>query len=70
MEAGPTSRGPDGWWEGIVVSIDADNLTLRSSIQLPENMAGKTAVSSDGSVIYAASDSGVMVLPVGLMGRG
>jgi uncharacterized protein (TIGR03437 family) len=48
---------------------DADNLTLRSRLQLPENMAGKTAMTRDGSVIYAASDSGVMVLPVGNLNK-
>ena len=48
---------------------DADNLTLLTTLSLPENMAGKTALSKDGSVLYAASDSGVMVLPVGSLNK-
>ncbi len=48
---------------------DSDNLTLRASLQLPENMAGKTALSQDGSTVYAASDSGVMMLPVGSLNK-
>jgi uncharacterized protein (TIGR03437 family) len=56
--------------ESPVLTIrDSDNLTLRGQIQLPENLAGKTAISKDGSVIYAASDSGVLILPVGRLSR-
>jgi uncharacterized protein (TIGR03437 family) len=32
---------------------------------LPENLAGKSVLNADGSVLYAASDSGVLILPVG-----
>ena len=44
---------------------DDDNLTVREKLQLPENAAGKSALKKDGSVMYAVSDSGVLVLPVG-----
>ncbi len=46
-----------------------DNLTLLESIQLPENMAGKAVITNNGSVVYAISDSGVMVLPVGSLNK-
>jgi len=46
-----------------------DNLTLLESIRLPENMAGKAVITNDGSVVYAISDSGVMVLPVGSLNK-
>jgi len=44
---------------------DADNLTVRNRLSLPENFAGRGILSSDGSTLYGVSDSGVMVLPVG-----
>lgn len=49
----------------ILQIYDADNLTLRDQLQLPENLAGKSVLSSDRSTMYAISDSGVLVLPVG-----
>jgi uncharacterized protein (TIGR03437 family) len=44
---------------------DVDNLTKRERLQLPEHIAGRAVLSADGGNMYAASDSGVMVLPVG-----
>jgi uncharacterized protein (TIGR03437 family) len=49
----------------VMQVVDADNLAVREELILPENMAGKAIVSSDGNTMYAASDSGVLVLPVG-----
>ncbi|HEX4593784.1 MAG TPA: hypothetical protein VH157_05900, partial [Bryobacteraceae bacterium] len=49
----------------VMQIVDSDNLTLRKSINLPENFAGKSTLSSDGNTLYGVSDSGVMVLPVG-----
>jgi uncharacterized protein (TIGR03437 family) len=45
--------------------VDSDNLTVRNLINLPENFAGKSTLSSDGNTLYGVSDSGVMILPVG-----
>jgi uncharacterized protein (TIGR03437 family) len=45
--------------------VDSDNLTLEDRIQLPENLSGKSILSADNNTMYAISDSGVMVLPVG-----
>ena len=45
--------------------VDPDNLAVRERIQLPQMMAGRSIFSSDLSTLYAISDSGVMVLPVG-----
>ncbi|HBY61286.1 MAG TPA: hypothetical protein DEH78_15810, partial [Solibacterales bacterium] len=36
---------------------------------LPENLAGKSVLSSDGNTMYAISDSGVMILPVGSLSQ-
>jgi uncharacterized protein (TIGR03437 family) len=45
--------------------MDTDNLTVRARIQLPETITGRTVISSDMNTVYAASEGGVMVLPVG-----
>ena len=44
--------------------MDADNLTVRKRIQLPQMMSGRSLFSSDMSRVYSGSDSGVMVLPI------
>ncbi len=48
---------------------DPDNLLIRMGLQLPENLAGKMVISSDGANIYALSDSGFTVLPTGTIAR-
>jgi uncharacterized protein (TIGR03437 family) len=48
--------------------FSSDNLTLVEQIQLPENLAGKSVLSSDHNTMYSISDSGVLVLPVGNLG--
>ncbi len=45
--------------------MDADNLTVRDRIYLPENLVGRAVLDSAGNNMYAISDSGVTVLPVG-----
>jgi uncharacterized protein (TIGR03437 family) len=42
-----------------------DNLTVSKRLQLPEDLSGKSEMSSDGQGMYAASASGVAILPVG-----
>ena len=49
----------------VMQIVDSDNLAIRKTINLPENFAGKSTLSSDGSTLYGVSDSGVMVLQVG-----
>jgi uncharacterized protein (TIGR03437 family) len=49
--------------------MDADNLTVRDRIQIPENLAGRSIFNSDESVLYAISDSGVMVLSMNQFDR-
>jgi uncharacterized protein (TIGR03437 family) len=49
----------------ILQIVDSDNLTVRNRLNLPENFAGKSVLSSDASTLYGVSDSGVMVLRVG-----
>ena len=49
----------------VLEIVDADNLTLRQTLQLPENLAGRAVLNAAGSIMYSISDSGVLVLPVG-----
>jgi uncharacterized protein (TIGR03437 family) len=48
---------------------DPDNLLIRLGLQLPENLAGKMVISGDGSTIYAISESGIMILPIGAISQ-
>jgi uncharacterized protein (TIGR03437 family) len=59
-EGGSSELGPP-----VLLVVDADNLAVRERLNLPENLAGKSALASDGSVMYSVSDSGLMALPVG-----
>jgi uncharacterized protein (TIGR03437 family) len=43
------------------------NLSIQLGIQLPENLNAKMAISADGSTIYAISQSGFVVLPMGTL---
>ena len=45
--------------------MDADNLTYRERLTLPENLVGRAVLNKAATVMYAMSDSGVTVLPVG-----
>jgi uncharacterized protein (TIGR03437 family) len=56
----PTASGPP-----VLFLLDADNLTVRDSLLLPENLTGRALLTAAGDVLYSVSDSGVMVLPVG-----
>ncbi len=49
--------------------MDADNLTVRDKLYLPENLVGRGLLDSAGNNMYAISDSGVTVLPVGSLNR-
>ncbi|MBL0158163.1 MAG: hypothetical protein IPP47_13825 [Bryobacterales bacterium] len=44
---------------------DPDNLLTHLSLKLPESLSGNMAISSDGGVIYALSESGFLIIPVG-----
>jgi uncharacterized protein (TIGR03437 family) len=49
----------------LLLITDSDNLTVHDQLQLAENLAGKSILSSDHNTAYAISDSGITVLPVG-----
>ena len=49
--------------------MDADNLTNRDKLYIPENMTGRAVLTASRGHVYAISDSGVMVLPVGSLNK-
>ncbi len=53
----------------VLSVLDADNLTVREQISLPENIVGRMVLTQASDVIYAISDSGVTVLPVGTLNQ-
>jgi uncharacterized protein (TIGR03437 family) len=64
---GTTTTGTTG--PPIMQLVASDNLTMVDQIQLPENLAGKSVLSSDNMTMYGISDSGVLVLPVGSLNQ-
>jgi uncharacterized protein (TIGR03437 family) len=48
---------------------DPDNLLVRMGIQLGDLLAGKMVISADGANIYALSDTGLAIIPVGTIMR-
>ena len=53
----------------VLQVADAENLAVLERLQLAENLAGKSLMNSDDSVMYSISDSGVTVLPVGALAQ-
>jgi uncharacterized protein (TIGR03437 family) len=49
--------------------MDLDNLTKRDRLGMPESIVGHALLNSNGQTMYAVSDSGVMVLPVGSLNQ-
>ncbi|HEY1219160.1 MAG: hypothetical protein ABSE42_08860 [Bryobacteraceae bacterium] len=67
----PTSNTPPG--SGTLMPsllvLDADNLTYRERLTLNENLVGKGLMNAAATMMYAVSDSGVTVLPVGFLNK-
>jgi uncharacterized protein (TIGR03437 family) len=49
----------------VLQVLDADNLYVRESLSMPENITGRSLMTAASDIIYSISDSGVLVLPVG-----
>lgn len=49
----------------VLYVMDMDNLTVRNQLFLKENIVGRMVLSADSSMLYAVSDSGVTVFPIG-----
>ncbi len=64
-ETGSTTATGGTTTPPLLMIAASDNLAVRETLRLPENLAGKSVLSSNGATMYAVSDSGVMILPVG-----
>lgn len=49
--------------------VTSSNLQLQQRLQLQENLTGKSVLSGDSNTLYAISESGVTVMPVGSLSR-
>ncbi len=58
--AAPAPVGPP-----VLYVLDADNLTVRDQLLMPENITGRSILTSANDVLYAVSDSGIMEMQVG-----
>ncbi len=53
----------------VLYIVEPDNLTVRERIVLRENLVGKSVLSGDMRVMYAGSESGVTVMPIGSLSQ-
>jgi uncharacterized protein (TIGR03437 family) len=49
----------------VLSILSAANLTVRERLKIPEDMVGRAVLTASGQTLYAISESGLMVLPVG-----
>jgi len=45
--------------------LDPENLTVLERLNLPENLSGRSLMSGDGGTMFAVSESGVTIIPIG-----
>ncbi len=48
-----------------LLTNDPDNLSIRLGLQLPESLFGRMVINAAGNTVYALSQSGFIVLPIG-----
>ena len=53
----------------VLYILDEDNLTVRDQLLIPENILGRMVLSAASDMLYAVSDSGVTVFPVGQLAQ-
>jgi uncharacterized protein (TIGR03437 family) len=67
---GSSSSAPTAQAAPPVLSIlDAENLFVKESFSIPENITGRSILSSANDMLYTVSDSGAMVFPVGRLNQ-
>ena len=49
----------------VLSILDAENLLVKESFSIPENITGRGVLSAAADLLYTVSDSGVMIFPVG-----
>jgi uncharacterized protein (TIGR03437 family) len=53
----------------VLSIMDSENMLVKESFAIPENITGRSVLSASNDMLYAASDSGVMVFPIGRMNQ-
>uniref|UniRef100_Q025Q9 IPT/TIG domain-containing protein n=1 Tax=Solibacter usitatus (strain Ellin6076) TaxID=234267 RepID=Q025Q9_SOLUE len=53
----------------VLSILDAENLLVKESFSIPENITGRSVLSNAADMLYTVSDSGVMVFPVGRLNQ-
>jgi uncharacterized protein (TIGR03437 family) len=53
----------------VLSILDAENLLVRDSFSIPENVTGRGVLSAAADMLYTVSDSGVMIFPVGRLNQ-
>lgn len=53
----------------VLSILDAENLLVRESFSIPENITGRSVLSAAADLLYTVSESGVMVFPVGRLNQ-
>lgn len=53
----------------VLSVLDADNLTVRERISIPEHIVGRAELSANAGMLYAVTESGVTVYPVGRLSQ-
>ena len=64
-----TSSAPAASAAPVLNILDAENLLVKESFSIPENITGRMTLSAAADLLYAVSDSGVMILPVGRLNQ-
>ena len=49
----------------VLSVLDADNLNVRERLSIPENIIGRSILNGKRDILYAITESGVTVIPVG-----
>ena len=49
--------------------MDPNNLAVHDRLIMPEDIVGRSVLNSEGTMLYAISESGVMALPVGSLNK-
>ena len=53
----------------VLSILDPENLLVKESFSIPENITGRSILSAGNDILYTVSDSGVMIFPVGRMNQ-
>jgi uncharacterized protein (TIGR03437 family) len=53
----------------LLLVMASDNLTVTNKLQIPEDIVGRVIENSAGTALYAISDSGVTVFPIGSLNQ-